>query len=413
MDNSKYVDVVLTRAVYGGDCLARLEDGRAVFVPFGLPGEAVRVEIVEEKRAFARGRLVEVLEPSAQRIKPLCPHFGTCGGCHYQHMPYDLQLVVKEDVVREQLQRISGLMDPPVRPVVPAPSAWNYRNAIQFHLDRDGKLGFLGAGSHRVVPIKECHLPETGLDEVWRQFDFEPLPGLERVEFRMGSDGDALVVLQSSSVDMPEVQVEMPVSLVHSSPFGEVVLSGEEMLPITVLERNFIVSAASFFQVNPAQAGNMVKYLLESLPLDNTTVLFDVYCGVGLFSAFMAARVKACVGIESSPSACLDFATNLDEFENVSLYEGAAEDVLPGLTEKPDVVIVDPPRAGLDGRALDALAALRPGVLAYVSCDPSTLARDAKRLMNAGYHLESVQPFDLFPQTFHIETVSLFKIRKT
>ena len=179
---------------------------------------------------------------------------------------------------------------------------------------------------------------------------------------------------------------------------------------LTASSNDFVVSAASFFQVNSSQAGNMVNYLLQTLPLGPSTVLLDVYCGVGLFSAFMAPRVKTCIGIELASTACRDFVTNLDEFENVSLYEGAAEEVLPGLELKADVVIVDPPRAGLDVRALDALAASRPGVLAYVSCDPATLARDAKRLMKAGYQLESVQPFDLFPQTFHVETISIFKI---
>jgi len=404
------MEVVLAQAVYGGDCLARLEDGRALFVPFGLPGETVRVEIIEEKRAFARGRLLEVIKPSPERISPRCVHYGDCGGCHYQHMAYERQLVLKQDVVREQFQRIAGVAEPPVNAVISSPSEWNYRNTLQFHLDGKGALGFQAAASHRVVAVSECHLPETGLDEVWRQFQFDPLPGLERVEFRLGSDGDALVVLESSSVDMPEVEVEMPVSLVHSSPFGEVVISGQETLPLTVLERDFCVSATSFFQVNTPQAGNMVNYLLDLVPLTPDSVVFDVYCGVGLFSAFIAPRVKALVGIELSPKACGDFAANLDAFENVSLYEGAAEDVLEGLDVKASLVIVDPPRAGLQVKALDALVALRPEALVYVSCDPATLARDAKRLLKAGYHLESVQPFDLFPQTFHVETISLFKI---
>jgi len=313
-------------------------------------------------------------------------------------------------VVREQLLRIAGLDSPIVNEVTPSPKVWNYRNAIQFHLDENGKLGYLAVSSHRVVPINECHLPDNELDPVWRQFEFEPLPGLERVDFRLGSDGDALVVLESSSVDMPEVEVEMPISLVHSSPFGEVVLSGQETQPMTVLNRDFSVSATSFFQVNSAQTENMVSYLLKHLPLTADTVLIDVYCGVGLFSAFMAPRVKTCIGIESSSSACRDFVVNLDEFDHVALYEGAAEDVLPGLDVNADVVIVDPPRGGLDVKALDALVALRPKVLAYVSCDPATLARDAKRLIKAGYQLGVVQPFDMFPQTFHIETISLFTI---
>ena len=152
----------------------------------------------------------------------------------------------------------------------------------------------------------------------------------------------------------------------------------------------------------------MVKYLLDLAQLTPDSVVFDVYCGVGLFSAFMAPLVKACVGIELSPAACRDFATNLDAFDNVSLYEGAAEDVLPALEMKANVVIVDPPRSGLQVNALDALAALRPQGLFYVSCAPATLARDTKRSLKAGLRRDSAPPSALFPQTFHVETVSLF-----
>jgi 23S rRNA (uracil1939-C5)-methyltransferase len=156
-------------------------------------------------------------------------------------------------------------------------------------------------------------------------------------------------------------------------------------------------------------AGKMVKHLLASLPVSSATHLLDVYCGVGLFSAFFAPRVATVTGIESAPSAGEDFALNLDEFENVALYEAAAEEVLPQLDLRPDVVLLDPPRAGLDRRALDAILRLAPATIAYVSCDPSTLARDAARLVSGGYRLTDVTPFDLFPQTYHIESISLFE----
>ncbi|TLN23606.1 class I SAM-dependent RNA methyltransferase, partial [bacterium] len=158
-------EVEITGMVYGGDGFGRLADGRAVFVPFVLPGERALVELVEEKRGHARGRLVELIRPVASRIAPRCAHFGVCGGCHYQHMPYEEQLRVKEGVVREQFMRIAGVKDAPVRPIVASPSAWNYRNSVQFHLDPQGKLGYQEAGSHRVVAIRECHLPEQALDQ--------------------------------------------------------------------------------------------------------------------------------------------------------------------------------------------------------------------------------------------------------
>lgn len=185
------------------------------------------------------------------------------------------------------------------------------------------------------------------------------------------------------------------------------VLAGDDGLIFEVLEKPFRVSAGSFFQVNLEQAAAMVQYLLGRLPLGKETTLLDVYCGVGLFSAFMAPRVGRCVGIELSQSACEDYAANLDDCDNVELYIGAAEDVLPALELKADIVLVDPPRAGLERLALDAIAALAPAVLTYVSCDPSTLARDVKRLIAAGYELKEVKPFDLFPQTYHVECVAI------
>jgi 23S rRNA (uracil1939-C5)-methyltransferase len=198
------------------------------------------------------------------------------------------------------------------------------------------------------------------------------------------------------------------VSVVHLSPDGIVLLAGNDFTTLEVLGRAFRVSAGAFFQVNTAQAAAMAEHLLEILPTTPQTSLLDVYCGVGLFSAFFAGRIGQVSGIELSEPACRDFAINLDEFENVALYQGAAEDVLPGLDFPVDVAIVDPPRAGLARPVLDALLQLAPPQLAYISCDPSTLARDAKRLLAGGYQLTQATPFDLFPQTYHIESISLF-----
>jgi 23S rRNA (uracil1939-C5)-methyltransferase len=186
-------------------------------------------------------------------------------------------------------------------------------------------------------------------------------------------------------------------------------MAGDDAITILVKDRAFRVSAASFFQVNTSMAGAMVQHLLDHCPVSNRTTLLDVYCGVGLFSAFFAGRVGRLIGIEVSPSACEDFAANLDEFDHVELYEAPAENVLPTLDVSPDIVILDPPRAGLEKRALEALLALHPARIAYVSCDPSTLGRDAARLISGGYRLVQVTPFDLFPQTYSIESISIFE----
>jgi 23S rRNA (uracil1939-C5)-methyltransferase len=408
----KTYEIALTSFAYGGESIGRLPDGRAVFVPFALLGEKVRLELVEEKRGFARARLLEVLEPSAQRITPRCTHFGLCGGCHYQHLPYPAQLVAKTGILRDQLERLGGLQAPLVKPAVPSPQDYQYRNHVQFHLTREGKLGYHKPRSEQVFAIQECHLPEPALNELWPQLDFEAQSEIERIALRLGAQDDIQIILESRDPQPPALVVEeLPVSVVHLSPAGAQVLAGSPDISINVLGRDFRVSAGSFFQTNTAIAQALVEHVLASLELDQTTVAMDVYCGVGLFSAFLAPRVGRLVGVEASPSAADDFSANLDEFDNVELYEAPAEAVLPGLELKPDLVVVDPPREGIERSALDGLLRLAAPRLVYVSCDPATLGRDARRLAAGGYALEQATLFDQFPQTFHIESISLWAKR--
>jgi len=200
--------VRLTSLVYGGDALGRLPDGRVAFVPFALPGETVRVRLLEEKRAFVRGELLEVLQPSGERIAPCCAHFGTCGGCHYQHLSYQAQQAAKNAIVREQLQRIGGLVDPPVQALAPSPEAFYYRNYVQFHLTSDGRLGYNRSRTEQVFAIQVCHLPEAPLNHLWPQLDFEAVPGLERIGLRLGAGEDVQLILESNDPEPPEFSVE-------------------------------------------------------------------------------------------------------------------------------------------------------------------------------------------------------------
>jgi 23S rRNA (uracil1939-C5)-methyltransferase len=401
-------EVLALNSAFGGNCVGRLPSGKAVFIPFCLPGEKVRVRISEEKTGYCKAELLDVIEASPLRIAPRCPHYGACGGCHYQHIPYAHQLEMKMDIVRDQLVRVGGLKDIPVHPIQASPQEWNYRNHIQFHLTPEGKLGFLAPDSHRVIPIRECHLPEPALNQVWPELDMEPIPGVERISLRCGADQEPLLLFESSSDETPEFDVDFALSAVFTGPNGKVVLAGSDYLTMNVADKAFHVSADAFFQVNSEQAAAMVKHLLSILPLRPDSVVADVYCGVGLFSAFIAPRVGQLIGIELGEAACEDYALNLDAFDNVALYQGAAEAVLPSLDSKVDIILFDPPRSGLDPRVVDAAARLASETIAYVSCDPVTFSRDAARLVKKGYRLEQVTPFDLFPQTYHIETISLF-----
>jgi 23S rRNA (uracil1939-C5)-methyltransferase len=408
MDSHPEIEIELTTLAHGGEALGRFPDGRAVFVPFALPGEHVRARVVSEKNRYLRAELVEILKPAPERVEPVCAHYGLCGGCHLQHLAYEAQTAAKAGILRDQLQRIGRIDDPPVQTTAPS-SPWNYRNHVQFHLTPEGKLGYYTYHGEGVFPIQECHLPQPLINQVWLQLDFEALPELERIGVREGVGEDFQIILESSDLSLPEISLEdLDVSVIHVSPAGSLVLAGSPAVNMEVLERPFKVSAASFFQVNTRLAEEMVKYLLRSVEIPTGGTVLDVFCGVGMFSAFLAPRAGRLIGIEASPYACEDFIVNLEEYDNVELYEAPAEDVLPVLDVKPDLILVDPPRTGMQRRALDGLVSLGAPAVVYISCDPATLARDAHQLAAQSYRLISSTPFDLFPQTYHIESINIF-----
>jgi 23S rRNA (uracil1939-C5)-methyltransferase len=404
------IDIRIEGLVYGGDALGRLPDGRIVFVPYAIPGELVRAQIWEEKPKFMRANLVEVLEPAPGRVFPRCQHYGICGGCHYQHMDYPTQVNAKASILKEQLERIGGIHQLPVIGIFPAPDPWYYRNTIQFHLTRDGKLGYQKARSNQPFAIRECHLPEKAINELWPQVEFEPIRGLQRISLRAGVDDDMMLVLEGPEMQPLDFTIEdLPVSVVQQGPDGCTVLAGSDYILMYNSDRTFSVSAGSFFQVNNRQAAAMVGYLLEHVPLETGQTVVDAYCGVGLFSALIAPKVNRLVGIEIFPESCEDFTLNLDEFDNVELYEATVEDVLSSISFQPDLIVMDPPRAGLGAKTVAGVVAQGARCLAYISCDPATLARDTKQLVAGGYSLKDVALFDMFPQTYHIESISLFE----
>ena len=396
--------------------------GRAVFVPFALPGERVRVEIVDEKKTYARAVLREILTASPDRVRPRCPHHfaldgaspeardlkSACGGCQLQHLAYRSQLEFKRRVVAEQLARMGGLQDPPVRPALASPAPFNYRNHVQFALTPQGELGFRAANSHAIVPVRECHLLHPALAVLFPYIRLELGIELDYLSLRTGADDEALVVFETGG-EAPEVELDLPVSAALLRPDGvSFAIADRADVTAAVRGRTFKVSAGSFFQVNTPVAEQMVDLVLAGLELRPGETLLDLYCGVGLFSAFAASTAGRVIGIEAYPPAVSDAAENLDEFDNVEIYEATAEAVLQSLNLGIDAVVLDPPRAGCAPEVIDALIRLRPARLVYASCDPATLARDARRLGAGGYALDWAQPLDMFPQTYHVECVARF-----
>ncbi len=409
---SEITTVTLEKMVYGGDCLGRLPDGRAVFVPFTLPGEEVRVEIVEDKKRYAHARPVEIVSAAPFRIEARCKHFGQCGGCAYQHLDYAKQLSFKKKIVIDQFQRIGGIDSPPVSDVVPSPSPWNYRNNIQFHVTQEGYLGYIHADGYHILPIDECHLPLESINQLWPQIDLGPELSVSRLGIRADTQDSLMLVMEGDDPTPPEFSVDIPVSAVYTPPEATLtVMAGEDHLVYQIKDRVFQVSARSFFQVNTTMAEKMVDAVLNLVHLTPDSDVIELYAGVGLFSAFIAPQVSHLTAIESSGAACHDFMMNLDAFDNVILYQAEVKEALPNLNLTPDVIIMDPPRAGLDPEVHDALIDLQPEKIVYISCDPATLARDTKKLVQKGYHLLSITPYDVFPHTQHIECISLFEAK--
>jgi 23S rRNA (uracil1939-C5)-methyltransferase len=424
-------EVTITALSHAGEGIAH-EGERTVFVPYALPGERVVIERIATEGKRVRAKLMAVRERSPDRVEPPCPyHFRpadslsrACGGCQLQHLRYAAQLTFKETLVREQLRRVAGLSDPVVHAIVPAPAELEYRNHVQWSLTDQGALGLRAANSHHVVRIERCLLAEPPITAISQRIVLEdpppseadaaaeateaPVPAhalLARVGVRSGDT--ALIVFEPID-EVPAIALDLPVAAAAVRPDGSsFAIADDDALTITVKGQPFRVSASSFFQVNTAQAATLVELVLAAANLTGRETVLDLYCGVGLFSAFLAPQAARLIGVEVFEPAIHDAAANLDPHEHVALYAASAESVLPTLDVAIDVAVVDPPRAGLSERALAALARARPARLVYVSCDPATLARDIARFAQHGHRLAEVTPIDLFPQTHHIECVAV------
>ncbi len=407
---SQVVDLQLTAMAHGGSALGRHE-GQVLFVPYAIPGEVVRAEIVEARTRWGRARLLSVLEPSPHRVEPPCPYFGPgkCGGCHFQHIAYEAQAEFKHQVVIDQLARLGGLHAVDVQPIIGAAEPWGYRNHAQFSVSPEGRLGFLTADTLNVVPVHECLLLDPLLDDLWETLDVE-WPQLHRLSLRCGSvTGDLMAIFELDYYEDFDIEVDFPVSCLILLADGEtVVLMGNAYLTEHVAGREYRISAGSFFQVNTAGAEALVALVRDYLTPSNDDTLLDLYCGVGLFGLSLADQVGRVIGVEADPSAAADFQYHAQELDHVELVEGKAKDVLPRLGEPVDLVVLDPPRSGAGKQVVSEIARLGPRQIVYVSCDPATLARDARHLAECGYPLLVVQPIDLFPQTYHVESVALF-----
>jgi 23S rRNA (uracil1939-C5)-methyltransferase len=379
-----------------GDAIAAGDDGKPMFAPGVIPGEVALVRIRRHRRNWTAVDVERIEEPSPHRVEPPCPLFETCSGCQLQHVDYPHQLVLKRRMVEAQLRRFGELEDPPVSPVRGAADPWHYRNHARFTV-KEGRLGFVRRFRRQWFEVPHCHIMDPEINAVVARLQGE-VEGLTQCNIRVGAEAGQRMIQPSIAEAAPHLAGELE--------------SGQPHLYETVAGRRFRVSAASFFQVNRAQAATLVEVVRERLGGGPKALVVDAYAGVGTFAVLLAPHVGRVIAIEESGPAVADARENLIGVENVELRLGKSEALLAAIDEPVDAVILDPPRTGCRPEALEAVARLRPRRLIYVSCDAASLGRDLKVLCDAdhGFRLLEVQPVDMFPHTQHVECVATLEL---
>ena len=442
----------IEKLIYGGDGLARLpaDDrgrGKAAFIPFVLGGEKIEAAITEEKPSFVRAHAEAIVDPSPHRVPPPCPHFGRCGGCHYQHASYDHQLEIKKEILRENLRRIARLELQCEIEVHPSPP-WNYRNRsrLQVRTRPAFSAGYFKFASHELLPVEECPISSPlinrGIAALWRSGRAgQAVEGVREVEFFANSDADGnetrllleflcapearRAAVRAWAEELCAAMSEIAGVVAFREPqkgvLEPLVAVGASELTYQTKNAAYRVSAGSFFQTNRFLINELVNIVTAGR---SGQLALDLYAGVGLFSTALARDVRHIISVESSQTAASDLQYNLpltgkavhaatEQYlaklgDNGRAGRGALRQgavLPPQLVHKPDLVVVDPPRGGLGDRAARLLVDVDSPRITYVSCDPATLARDLVPLQASGYRVDQVHLVDLFPQTYHLESV--------
>lgn len=422
-------------------------DGFTVFVPETLDGERVRTRIEFVKKSYARGELIEILRPSPHRVKPICELYNECGGCQLLHMDYPGQLEFKRQRVIDVLERLGGFKGLTVHPAIGMENPWKYRNKVQYPFALEDERVIIGCyqkGTHVVVDTKECHIQHELNSKIMNAirelvngmgisiYDEYSGHGLLRHVLVKNAfePKEAMVILVTNGPDFPEgeelarllasrfPEIKSVVQNINSSSGNAVlgernkVLYGEDGIIDRIRGMEFKISANSFYQVNPAQTEVLYEKAVEYAGLTGNERVIDAYCGVGSLTLFLAKKAKEVYGVEVVPEAIEDAEENTrrNRIKNVKFVMGQAEQVLPKLARigiRFEIAVVDPPRSGCDQRVLEALAQAQVKRVVYVSCNPSTLARDLRVLTDRGFEVKEIQPIDMFPHTYHVECVVL------
>ena len=378
-----------------GETLSEIR-GAPVEVTGGLPGEKVVVEVQKRFPERIVAKVVEVLEQAEERVVPECEYFLTCSGCQWQHASYDYQLQLKQARVQREIDKYQSLSQVVVDATIRSESQLGYRNHGRFTVgkkDDGGKIGYINAVTRRFVKIDRCLLMNEQINKVL-DLAQDNVAGQTQMAIRAGSNTDSMLI-----------QPRMNLSHIG-------LVTGEQHYEEEVRGFRFRVAASSFFQVNTSQLSRAIDEVRDLLDLDGTEVMVDAYCGVGVFTVLLAPYVRKIVGIEESASAIEDAGLNSKDILNIEFVEGKTEHILNTLNQHIDVLLLDPPRVGCHPDVLDSVIKLKPEKVLMISCEPEAMARDLNLLCSTGiYSLETIRPVDMFPQTRHVETISMLRLQ--
>ncbi len=397
--DDREIELLIQRLTNEGDGVGNSPDGPVVFVPFTAPGDRVRVRVLQKRKRFWRGELLELLEPGPGRAEPCCEVFGSCGGCAWQHLSYDAQLKAKAEILSSALQRIGKLTLPGEVEILPSPLAYAYRGRARIRV-QNGRLGYFQRGSHQFCQAASCPVLLPVLEKRWQEMTRDAGATDGEWELSSGSDssGREKVVRVTALAEIPE---------------DGAVPDDATSLFLEVGGQRIEISAGGFAQANPLLYDALAERVAEAVGSGER--LLELYCGAGFFTVGLAQHFSALRAVEQVPQAGKDLAKNLSRagVVNVSFTPGRVEEVLQQAEIKnfaPQVVFVDPPRVGMAAEVVDGLCAMRPARIVYLSCDPATLARDLARMEKQGYRLRLLEGIDLFPQTPHVEALAVMEV---
>jgi len=414
--------------------------GQVVFVSQALPQEVVRVRVCCLRKKYALAEIVDILSPSPHRVQALCPIYNNCGGCQLQHIAYEEQLRLKEQMLIAALQRIGGVTTK-VQPIIGAKTHWHYRNRAQFHVkisQGQCRIGFFAQGTHNLIEAEECLLLKLELNLLYKSIKIHlpsfagQMEGLHHLVLKCNHDGSALAAIFIADRELavlpelaeilrkecPSLGSVMENIQKEDSPvlFGNKwrLLWGKTYLPERICGLNFAVDAGSFTQVNHAQMEILYRKVLAYSAPEKEDTLIDLYCGTGTISLLLAQKAARVIGVEEFAPAVKDARNNaaINRIANAEFISGRAEQELPRLLRsgiRPQTIVLDPPRQGCKPEVLEAAFAMAPEKIVYVSCDPATLARDLRICAAGGYQPTIIQPVDMFSQTGHVETIILLQ----